>query len=90
MTHLTTPEAVEFFETTYFTSPETVRGSLVEGFVGGYDAIDVRTDLETFCDFVQIATGRQIDPDSYSITADHVEGMDIPATKVTIKTKESA
>lgn len=90
MTHLTTPEAVEFFEATYFTAPDSVGDSVVEGFVGGYDVADVRTDLETFCDFVQMATGRQIDPDSYTITADHVEGMDIPATKVTIKTKEAA
>lgn len=83
MNRLTQAQAVEFIESSYFTEPDMVTETHVEAFVAA-DVQDVRTDLEQFTAFM----GIEIDPDSYSVTPDVIEDMDVSAAKIIIKTRE--
>lgn len=87
MTRLSQPQAIEFIEA-YGMAPDYIGDGTVEAFIGGYDMADIRTDIENFCDFVASGTGQEIDPDSYEITPDTVEGMGLPAVKIVIRTME--
>lgn len=80
MTRLSQIQAIEFVES-YNTTPDHIGEGIVEAFLAD-PAADVLTDLENF------APG--IDPDSYEITPDVIEGMGIWGAKVVIRTGEGA
>lgn len=77
MTRLSQSQAIEFIEN-YGMAPDYITATRVEAFIAE-DVQDVRTDLERF------APG--IDPDSYDITPDLIDGLGIAGATVVIRTE---
>lgn len=86
MRRLTQAEVLLFIEGTYDQSPDEIASQMITAYIGGYDMAEVITDLESF-----IATFDDvIDIDSFTIAPDHIDGMDLPACQITIKTEETS
>lgn len=85
MTRLTQGQALEFLEGNFGCDPDVVTNTHVEAFIMGASMDDVQIDLDNFC----ASYGIDVDPDSIKLSPDRIEAMDLPATKITIKTVEA-
>lgn len=81
MRMLTKFEALELLDTAWNAAPEAISDTQIEVTLGDYDAEQVNADICSYLAFLDVT----IDPDSLSITPDHVEGSSIPATTLVIK-----
>ena len=80
---LTQLQAVEFLESVFVTEPDEVTATHIEAFIWGASVEDVRIDFDQFC----ASLGVEVDPDSVTMMPDVIEALDIPATKIVIKTR---
>lgn len=81
MRRMTKSEAYELIESAWYVSPDSSENWEIEVTLGDMDVDQVLADIASFFAYIS----GTIDPDSYSITADHVEGSSIPATTLLIK-----
>ena len=79
----TPSEALEFLETTFNTGPDSMCTGLIEATIAGVDVDRARTDLESYLSII----AAPIDPDSITIRRDVIEGSDMDAVAITIKTR---
>lgn len=80
---LTQSQAIEFLEGQYITEPDEVTATHIEAFIWGASIEDVRIDFDRFC----ASLGVDVDPDSVTMMPDVIEALELPATKLTIKTE---
>jgi len=80
---LTQLQAVEFLESVFVTEPDEVTATHIEAFICGASVEDVRIDFDQFC----ASLGVEVDPDSVTMMPDVIEALELPATKLTIKTE---
>lgn len=80
---LTQSQAIEFLESQYITEPDEVTDTHVEAFIMGASMYDVLADLDQFC----ASYGIELEDDAVRLSPDVIEAMDIPATKIVIKTR---
>ena len=83
MTRLTYPQAMEFLESVFVTEPDEVTDTHVEAFIMGASMDDGLVDLDQFC----ASYGIELEDDAVRLSPDVIEAMDIPATKIVIKTR---
>lgn len=83
MTRLTYPQAIEFLESQYIIEPDEVTATHIEAFIMGASMDDVLVDLDQFC----ASYGIELEDDAVRLSPDVIEAMDIPATKIVIKTR---
>lgn len=86
MRPLTTSEALEFLETTFNVGPEAICTGLIEATVAGTDVESATRDLESYLSII----ASEIDPDTIRIRSDVVEGADMDAVSIHIKTRSDA
>ena len=79
---LTQSQAIEFLESQYITEPDEVTATHIEAFIMGASMDDVLVDLDQFC----ASYGIELEDDAVRLSPDVIEAMDIPATKIVIKT----
>ena len=80
---LTQSQAIEFLESQYITEPDEVTATHIEAFIMGASMYDVLVDLDQFC----ASYGIELEDDAVRLSPDVIEAMDIPATKIVIKTR---
>jgi len=79
---MTTAEACEFVES-YDITPDIVATGLVNAIIADLDAQTARSDIESFISGIS----EDIDPDSYEIVPDHIDGADLDCVSITIRTE---
>lgn len=84
MRMLTKFEALELLETAWNAAPEAASDTQIEVTLGDMGVDQVNADIESYLAFLDVT----IDPDSLSITPDHVEGSSIPATTLIIQVQQ--
>jgi len=82
MRPLTLSEATEFLEEV-MDCPLDLIGSTVEAFILNESVDQVRADLDSYLAGID----DQIDPDSVEITPDRIDGFDMPAAKIVMRTE---
>lgn len=86
MRRLTRTEAIEAIETIWETGPDFIMAGLVEATVVDVSVQQARSDVDSYL----AAIAGAIDPDSITIRRDEIEGSDMDAVTVSIKTGEEA
>ena len=83
MTRCFTPsEALEFLETTFNTGPDSICTGMVDATIAGVDVAQASADLESYLSIIAAL----IDPDSITIMRDVIDGSDMDAVRIIIKT----
>lgn len=83
MKRLTETEATEFMEQAFNVSPEIMSDGLMEATIAGVGPEDARRDLESYVAF--LVDG--FDPASVEFHPDTVEGSDMDAVRIVIRTR---
>lgn len=81
---MTTYEALSLIEEVWEIEPDLISTGLIEAFVGDTDVGTATMDLESWL----AGDHDDIDLSSISITPDVVEGTNLSAVKITIKTED--
>jgi len=81
---MTTYEAISLISDIWDIEPDLIATGLIEAYVGDTDVGTATVDLESWL----AGDHDDIDLDSISITPDVVEGTNLSAVKITIKTED--
>lgn len=80
MRRLTEIEAIDMLQALWDASPDMYSQTCIEATIGDKDAADARAEIKAHVE----AFDDEINPHSITVTADVVEGSDMPCATVTI------